>query len=250
VGLTLLPAVDVANGRAVRPVQGGLGEGGETVDPLEAALAWQDAGAEWIHLVDLDLAFGTGSNADLLATVVERLDIRVQLSGGIRDAASLGTALSSGCDRVVLATDALTDLAWCASAIADHGDRLAVALDVKGARLEARGSATAAGELFRVLEHLNVEGCARYVVTDVQTDGMLSGPNLRLLREVCQATNRPVVASGGVGSLVDLEALIGLTTEGLEAVIVGAALYEGRFTLHEALQVVEVVEAPPDVRSD
>ena len=236
--LELLPAVDVADGKAVRLVQGEAGTETDYGDPLEAALAWQAAGAEWIHLVDLDAAFGRGSNAELLAQVVGALDVRVELSGGIRDDESLERALATGCRRVNIGTAALEDPAWCASAIARHGDRIAVGLDVRGTTLAARGWTQEGGELFETLARLDADGCARYVVTDVTKDGTLRGPNLDLLRQVCAATDRPVVASGGVSTLEDLRALAGLVELGVEGAIVGKALYAGRFTLAEALAAV------------
>jgi phosphoribosyl isomerase A len=236
--LTLLPAVDVAAGQAVRLVQGEAGTETSYGEPLEAALTWQRGGAEWVHLVDLDAAFGRGSNRELLAEVVWKLDVRVELSGGIRDDASLDAALATGCARVNIGTAALEDPQWCAAAIARHGERIAVGLDVRGTTLAARGWTREGGELFDVLARLDAEGCARYVVTDVNKDGMLSGPNLALLRDVCAATDRPVIASGGVSSLDDLRAIAALTPLGVEGAIVGKALYAGAFTLPEALAAV------------
>ncbi|MFB6888847.1 bifunctional 1-(5-phosphoribosyl)-5-((5-phosphoribosylamino)methylideneamino)imidazole-4-carboxamide isomerase/phosphoribosylanthranilate isomerase PriA [Kitasatospora sp. NPDC056327] len=236
--LELLPAVDVRDGRAVRLVKGASGTETSFGEPLAAALAWQNAGAEWLHLVDLDAAFGTGSNRDLVREVTETLDIRVELSGGIRDDASLAAALATGCTRVNLGTAALESPEWVAKVIAEHGDRIAVGLDVVGTTLRGRGWTSDGGQLFDVLARLDAEGCARYVVTDVNRDGTLTGPNLQLLRDVCAATDRPVVASGGVSSLDDLRAIAGLTGEGVEGAIVGKALYEGKFTLEEALETV------------
>jgi len=231
--LVLLPAVDVADGRAVRLVQGEAGSETSYGDPLEAALQWQTDGAGWVHLVDLDAAFGRGENRELLAKVVGALDVQVEMSGGIRDDATLEAALATGCARVNLGTAALEQPAWCASAIARYGDRIAVGLDVRGTTLSARGWTQDGGELFDVLARLDREGCARYVVTDVKRDGTLTGPNLQLLRDVCAATDRPVVASGGVSSLDDLRALASVA--GVEGAIVGKALYAGAFTLPEAL---------------
>jgi phosphoribosylanthranilate isomerase len=233
----LLPAVDVSDGTAVRLVQGRAGTQTSYGDPLDAALAWQDAGAEWIHLVDLDAAFGRGSNRDLLADVVGRLDVAVELSGGIRDDDSLRAALATGCARVNLGTAALEDPGWTRRAIAEHGERVAVGLDVRGRTLAARGWTREGGDLFEVLARLDADGCARYVVTDVTKDGTLRGPNLDLLRQVCAATDRPVVASGGVSTLDDLVALGSLAPLGVEGAIVGKALYAGQFTLAEALAV-------------
>ncbi len=239
--LVLLPAVDVADGQAVRLVQGEQGSETSYGDPLQAALAWQEGGAQWVHLVDLDAAFGRGSNRELLARVVGALDLDVELSGGIRDDASLATALGTGCRRVNLGTAALEQPEWCARVIAEHGDRIAVGLDVRGTTLAARGWTQDGGDLWEVLARLDGEGCARYVVTDVRRDGTLTGPNLDLLRAVCERTDRPVVASGGVSSLDDLRAIAGV--RGVEGAIVGKALYAGQFTLPEALAAVSEVAA-------
>ena len=235
--LELLPAVDVADGQAVRLVQGEAGSETSYGSPLQAALDWQAGGAEWIHLVDLDAAFGRGSNAALLAQVVGALDVRVEMSGGIRDDASLERALATGCTRVNLGTAALEDPDWTAKVIAEHGDAIAVGLDVRGTTLAARGWTREGGDLWEVLERLDAAGCARYVVTDVTKDGTLRGPNIDLLREVCARTSAPVVASGGISSLADLVALRALVTDGVEGAIVGKALYAGAFTLPEALDV-------------
>ena len=233
--LVLLPAVDVAGGQAVRLVQGAAGSETGYGDPLEAALAWQSAGAEWLHLVDLDAAFGRGANAELLAQVVGRLDVKVELSGGIRDDGSLERALSTGCARVNIGTAAMENPGWVREVIAKSGDRVAIGLDVRGRTLAARGWTREGGDLYEALERLDAEGCARYVITDVLKDGMLKGPNLDLYRDVCSRTKAPVVASGGVSSLEDLRALAGLTTIGVEGAIVGKALYAGAFTLEAAL---------------
>jgi phosphoribosylanthranilate isomerase len=239
--LELLPAVDVADGQAVRLVQGEAGSETSYGDPWEAALAWQQAVAEWIHLVDLDAAFGRGSNRELLADVTGRLDVKVELSGGIRDDASLAAALATGCRRVNLGTAALEDPEWCRRAIAEHGDRIAVGLDVRGTTLAARGWTQEGGDLWEVLDRLEADGCARYVVTDVTKDGTLRGPNLDLLAQVCERTDKPVVASGGVSSLDDLVAISGLVPQGVEGAIVGKALYAGAFTLEAALATVRKV---------
>lgn len=239
--LQLLPAVDVADGQAVRLVQGAAGSETSYGDPLAAALAWQDAGAEWIHLVDLDAAFGRGSNRELLADVVGRLDVQVELSGGIRDDESLRAALATGCRRVNLGTAALEQPEWCAQAIAEFGDRIAVGLDVRGTTLAARGWTREGGDLWEVLERLERDGCPRYVVTDVTKDGTLQGPNLQLLRDLCARTDRPVIASGGVSSLDDLRAIASLVDIGVEGAIVGKALYAGAFTLEAALAAMQDV---------
>jgi 1-(5-phosphoribosyl)-5-[(5-phosphoribosylamino)methylideneamino] imidazole-4-carboxamide isomerase/N-(5'phosphoribosyl)anthranilate isomerase len=238
VSLELLPAVDVAGGQAVRLVQGAAGTETSYGDPVDAALAWQDDGADWIHLVDLDAAFGRGSNGPQLADLIGQLKVRVELSGGIRDGSTLATALATGCSRVVIGTAALENPDWVAAMIAEHGDRIAVGLDVRGTRLAARGWTTDGGELDHALDRLEAAGCRRYVVTDIDKDGMLRGPNLDLLRRVCARTGRPVVASGGVSSLADLRAVAGLVPLGVEGAIVGKALYAGAFTLPEALAEV------------
>ena len=235
--LELLPAVDVRDGRAVRLVQGELAQESIYGSPLEVALDFQNSGAEWLHLVDLDAAFGRGENSALLAEVVGRLDIDVELSGGIRDDVSLTRALATGCRRVNLGTAALENPEWTSRVIAEHGDRIAVGLDVRGHVLAARGWTEEGGDLFETLARLESDGCARYVVTDVTKDGTLQGPNLELLKEVCAATKKPVVASGGISSLADIQALCTLTQIGVEGAIVGKALYAGAFTLEQALEV-------------
>jgi len=236
--LTLLPAVDVADGQAVRLVQGAAGSETAYGDPLEAALAWQRDGAGWVHLVDLDAAFGRGSNAALLADVVGRLDVRVELSGGIRDDESLRAALSTGAARVNIGTAALEDPEWCDRVVGEYGDRVAIGLDVRGRTLAARGWTRDGGDLFDVLDRLNKAGCARYVVTDILKDGTMRGPNLDLLRLVCEHTNAPVIASGGVSTLDDLRALKPMEELGVEGVITGKALYAGAFTVAQALAVL------------
>ena len=235
--LQLLPAVDIVGGRAVQLVQGIAGSGGEFGDPWEAAKGWQDQGAEWIHLVDLDAAFGRGSNRELINEIIGRLDIDVELSGGIRDAESLEAALATGCRRVNIGTAALEDPEWTASIIASHGDRIAIGLDVRGTTLAARGWTREGGDLWETLARLDAEGCARYVVTDVAKDGMLAGPNVPLLQQVCERTQAPVIASGGVSTLADIAAIRELVDAGVEGAIIGSALYKGAFTLPEALDV-------------
>jgi 1-(5-phosphoribosyl)-5-[(5-phosphoribosylamino)methylideneamino] imidazole-4-carboxamide isomerase/N-(5'phosphoribosyl)anthranilate isomerase len=242
VTFTLLPAVDVADGQAVRLVQGEAGTETAYGAPLDAALAWQRDGAEWIHLVDLDAAFGKGSNRELLAEVVGKLDVRVELSGGIRDDASLEAALATGARRVNLGTAALEDPEWSAKVVSTYGDRVAIGLDVRiteaGHRLAARGWTRDGGDLWEVLERLDRDGAQRYVITDVSKDGTLQGPNLDLLREVSARTDAAIIASGGVSSVDDLRALSTLARDGVEGAIVGKALYNGNFTLPEALAAV------------
>lgn len=235
--LQLLPAVDVQNGQAVQLVQGVAGTQKEFGDPLAAAMRWQDDGAEWIHLVDLDAAFGRGSNADLLRGIIDDLDVQVELSGGIRDDASLQRALATGCRRVNIGTAALEQPEWCEQIIAEHGDRIAIGLDVRGENLAARGWTREGGPWPETLDRLAAAGCERFVVTDVNADGMLTGPNFDLLAAVCARTDAAVIASGGISSLEDLHRLRALVADGVEGAIIGTALYMGNFTLPEALDV-------------
>ena len=236
--LVLLPAVDVADGKAVRLTQGEAGTETNYGDPMDAALDWANQGAEWIHLVDLDAAFGRGNNTNMLKKVIKQLrGVNVELSGGIRDDRSLEAALGTGVKRINLGTAALENPEWAASVIAQYGDSIAVGLDVRGTTLAARGWTKDGGDLWQVLERLEEAGCTRYVVTDVTKDGTLKGPNIELLREVMERTHRPVIASGGIASLDDIAALRELVPLGLEGAIVGKALYAGAFTLAEALDV-------------
>ena len=235
--LILLPAVDVADGQAVRLVQGELGTETSYGSPLDAALAWQEQGAEWIHLVDLDAAFGKGSNRELLKEVTAKLDIKVELSGGIRDDESLNNALATGAARINLGTAALENPDWTAKVIAQHGDKIAIGLDVRGRNLAARGWTKEGGELIETLQRLDKDNAARYVVTDVTKDGTLQGPNTALLREILDYTKKPVIASGGIAQLSDIAELRQLTNIGVEGAIVGKALYAQKFTLIDALRI-------------
>ena len=236
--LELLPAVDVSEGKAVRLTQGEAGSETDYGSPLEAAQTWIDSGAEWIHLVDLDAAFGRGDNRKVIQEVVDACKgVKIELSGGIRDDASLDAALEAGATRVNLGTAALENPDWTEKVIAQFGQQIAVGLDVRGTTLAARGWTQEGGELFEVLARLDQAGCARYVVTDVTKDGTLRGPNLYLLRRVMQETTKPVVASGGISSLEDIAALRKLVPLGLEGAILGKALYAKRFTLEQALEL-------------
>jgi len=239
--LILLPAVDVSQGQAVRLVQGKAGTETAYGSPLDAARAWINQGATWIHLVDLDAAFGKGENAGLLARVVAdvRHHAKVELSGGIRDDVSLKAALATGCDRVNLGTAALEDPEWTAKVIAEYGEQIAVGLDVRGTTLAARGWTQDGGDLWETLARLDEAGCARYVLTDVTKDGTMHGPNFHLLRDVCAATKKPVIASGGISKLEDLHKLVEMLHLGIEGAIVGRALYDGAFTLAEAIAAIE-----------
>ena len=237
--LVLLPAIDVADGQAVRLTRGEAGSETSYGDPVDAAGDWTAQGAEWIHLVDLDAAFGRGNNHEVIRSVIKRVgaDALIELSGGIRDDASLEAALDSGATRINIGTAALENPEWAARVIARFGELIAVGLDVRGTTLAARGWTEEGGDLFEVLDRLETAGCARYVVTDVTKDGTLQGPNLELLRSVAERTDRPVVASGGISSLGDIAALRALVPLGVEGAIVGKALYAKAFTLTEALSV-------------
>lgn len=235
--LELLPAVDVAGGQAVRLVQGEAGSETGYGDPVEAALEWQNAGAEWLHLVDLDAAFGRGENIAVLTEVAQQLSLKIEMSGGIRDDESLERALSLNPARVNLGTAALENPDWTRAVIKKYGEKIAVGLDVRGTTLAARGWTKEGGDLWEVLERLEADGCARYVVTDVTKDGTLQGPNLELLKQVAQKTEKPVVASGGISTLDDIRALTELVPYGIEGAIMGKALYAGKFTLPEALDI-------------
>lgn len=236
--LVLLPAVDVADGKAVRLTQGAAGSETSYGDPVDAAVEWARQGAEWVHLVDLDAAFGRGSNVGIIRKVIRQLrGVQVEVSGGIRDDASLEAALESGAARINLGTAALENPEWAADVIGRYGEAIAVGLDVRGTTLAARGWTKEGGDLWQVLDRLEDAGCSRYVVTDVTKDGTLKGPNLELLREVTSRTTRPVVASGGISNLDDIAALRDLVPLGVEGAIVGKALYAGAFTLAEALDV-------------
>jgi phosphoribosylformimino-5-aminoimidazole carboxamide ribotide isomerase/phosphoribosylanthranilate isomerase len=233
--LEILPAIDVKEGVAIRLVQGELDKQSKYGDPIEIATQFVASGASWIHLVDLDAAFGLGNNFEVLASVIKSVDIKIELSGGIRDDESLNRALSTGCTRINLGTAALEQPEWTESVIKKHGDKIAVGLDVRGRQLSARGWTKSGGDLFEAITRLDKVGCARYVLTDITRDGTLTGPNLELLKEVTSFTKTPIVASGGISSLSDVKALTQLTNDGVEGVIIGKALYAGAFTLAQVL---------------
>ena len=237
--LDILPAIDVKEGSAIRLVQGELDKQSKYGDPLEIAAEFVAAGASWIHLVDLDAAFGLGNNFEVLASVIKSVDIKIELSGGIRDDESLERALSTGCSRINLGTAALEQEEWTESVIKKHGDKIAVGLDVRGRELSARGWTKSGGDLFEAITRLDKAGCARYVLTDITRDGTLTGPNLELLTEVTSFTKTPIVASGGISSLTDVKALTQLTNQGVEGVIIGKALYAGAFTLAQVLAIAK-----------
>ena len=237
--LEILPAIDVKDGVAIRLTKGELDNQSKYGDPLEVAGEFVKSGVKWIHLVDLDAAFGLGNNFEILDSIIKSVDIKIQLSGGIKDDESLNRALTTNCSRINLGTAALDNLEWVESVIKKHGDKIAVALDVDGKVLSPRGGSKSGGDLFQMITRLDKSGCARYVLTDVNRDGALSGPNLELLKEVTSFTKTPIVASGGVSSLSDVKSLMQLTDQGVEAVIIGKALYTGAFTLAQAIAVTK-----------
>lgn len=246
---TLLPAVDVVNGQAVRLDKGEAGTEKSYGEPLEAALKWQEQGAEWLHFVDLDAAFNRGSNHELMADITAKLDIQVELTGGIRDDESLERALGTGARRVNIGTAALENPEWIEKVLESHGDSIAVDLAVRLEdgqwRTKGNGWVSDGGDLWEVLERLDAAGCTRFVVTDVSKDGTLEGPNVELLREVAMATDAKVTASGGISTLDDVRELARYQNQGIDSAIIGKALYEGRFTLEEAFAAVAEVEPLP-----
>jgi len=237
--LEILPAIDVKDGVAIRLTKGELNNQSKYGDPLEVAGDFVKSGVHWIHLVDLDAAFGLGNNFEILDSIIKSVDIKIQLSGGIKDDESLNRALTTGCSRINLGTAALDNPEWVESVIQKHGDKICVSLDVNGKVLSPRGGSKSGGDLFQVITRLDKAGCARYVLTDVNRDGALNGPNLELLKEVTSFTKTPIVASGGVSSLGDVKSLMQLTNQGVEAVIIGKGLYTGAFTLAQVLATVK-----------
>lgn len=234
----LLPAIDIKDGISVRPMQGRVVEGANYGSPVESAIDFQAAGAKWLHLVDLDAAYGVGSNSQLLIDVINSVDIKIELSGGICDLKTLSTALATNCDRIVLSTAALNDLSWSCEIVKKYGQKIVVSLDIKDGVLAARGVKSQGGDVLEAIKKLTAAGCSHFIVTDVSKDGSLLGSNFELLEKVCSSTNVPVIASGGISSLADLEKLITMQSIGISGAIVGKALYEGRFTLAQALTLI------------
>jgi 1-(5-phosphoribosyl)-5-[(5-phosphoribosylamino)methylideneamino] imidazole-4-carboxamide isomerase/N-(5'phosphoribosyl)anthranilate isomerase len=235
----LLPAVDIKQGKAVRLKRGEISDKIIYGTPVECALDFQNSGADWLHLVDLDAAFGVGSNSEIVLEVIDSLNIKVELSGGIRTDESLAKALDTNCDRVILGTAALEDPSWSSKVIKKYGEKIAVSLDVRGETLAARGWVRDGGNLYEAITRLASDGCAMFIVTDISKDGTMQGPNFELLEKVCKFSDVPVIASGGVSSLTDLKKLISMQDIGIKGAIVGKALYEGAFTVEEALAVVK-----------
>lgn len=236
----LLPAIDVVKGQAVRPMGGQVLDSNTYGNPLDIAEEFQRTGASWIHLVDLDAALSTGENSEILADVIDSLDIDVELSGGIVNDERLQGAAKTKARRIVLSTAALADMKWVSKAISEYGDRIAVGLDLDGLTLSARGGRWVGGDVFEAIKELDSQGCARYVVTDKFRDGAMQGPNIEVLEKICSFTSTPIVASGGVASLSDIQALTQVV--GVEGAIIGKALYAGAFTLEQALSLIPRAE--------
>ena len=234
-GFTVLPAVDVTGGAAVRRSRGVVDSGASWGPPAQVVRAFAGVGAAWVHLGDLDRAYGRGDNDSVIRETIRGAGVDVELSGGVRDAQSLRNALEMGPARVNIATQALADMDFVCGAVRDLGPRAAVCLDVEGERLRARGGGRGGG-LWEAIDALNRAGARLLVVTDVHRDGMMAGSNIELLQRVSGATDAGILASGGVDSLDDLRALAAV--DGVEGAIVGKALYEGAFTLGEALEAV------------
>lgn len=247
--ITLYPAVDIRDGRAVRLTQGAAdAETVYDVDPVAAAQRFADAGTSWLHVVDLDAAFtGEPRNRHLIQQIVEATRIEVQASGGVRTLQDVRDSLGYGARRVVIGTMALDDPDFVAEVLDAVGPRIAIGLDARGETLQARGWTQEAGNLFAAVEQFTEMGVDRFVYTDVARDGMLQGPNLEMLARVADATTANVTASGGVASLEDVAAIESLH-ERVDAAIVGKALYAEAFTLPQALAVSAGL-SPQDARA-
>jgi 1-(5-phosphoribosyl)-5-[(5-phosphoribosylamino)methylideneamino] imidazole-4-carboxamide isomerase/N-(5'phosphoribosyl)anthranilate isomerase len=236
VSITLYPAVDIKDGRAVRLTQGAADA--ETVyddDPVAAAKRFTDAGSPWLHVVDLDAAFtGEPRNRQLIADIIEQTGAKVQASGGVRSIEDVRACVGFGAARVVIGTMALSNPNFVKQVLDELGPICAVGLDVRGDVLQARGWTEEAGNLWEAVETFTAMGVPRFVVTDVHKDGMMQGPNTELLARVANATDAVVTASGGVSTLDDIRAINKLH-ERVDAAIVGKALYANAFTITEAL---------------
>jgi phosphoribosylanthranilate isomerase len=232
--LELYPAVDIKDGKAARLIKGQLNTTENFGDPAEVVNQFIDAGSKWIHLVDLDAAFGTGNNRNQIKEITSITDISFQLSGGINNQQTLDFALTTAAKQINLATSALLDLQWVEQVLKSHGDKLSISLDVAADtnQLIARGSGQNLGDLNLMIENLNAIGCTRFIITDIETDGALSGPNFDLLKKVSDKTEASIISSGGVGSIDDL---IQLRQMQIDGVVLGKALYSGQIDLISAL---------------
>ena len=237
--LNVIPAIDIKGARAVRLKQGKKDHVTDYGDPVERAYEFQRAGAEWLHVVDLDAAFGEGSNWKIVESIVKQIDIKVEVSGGIRDDRSLDRALSSGSHRVTIGTAAMENPAWISEKFEDLAEKIIVALDIRDGRVATRGWTEETVPYREAIKRLDGVGCLRYMVTDISKDGTLTGPNLSLLEDVASNTESSVIASGGVALLEDIASLRHLVALGIEGAVIGKALYEGVFTVAEAIEVAE-----------
>jgi phosphoribosylformimino-5-aminoimidazole carboxamide ribotide isomerase len=236
--MILIPAIDVQGGRCVRLVRGDPASRRTYGDPVEIAARLAEEGAPWLHAVDLDAAFGNGSNEAVIRRVVAAAEVPVQVAGGIRSADALRGWLDAGAERCVIGTSAALDpdLLWDLTSSKEF-DRVVVALDVAGdGQVRIKGWTESAGRLEEVAKGLIESGVVRFAVTAIERDGTLEGPDLHLLTRVMDLTSRPVIAAGGVGSVADIR---DLAKTGVEAAIVGRALLDGRFTLAQALEAAE-----------
>ena len=231
--LELLPAIDIKNGKSVRLKQADFDSAEQHESPSVVLSDFVAKGAKWIHLVDLDAAFKSGSNSDLIQNLIASSPIKIQLSGGIINEDSLQKALSTKADRINIATAALQNIDWVIKAIKSNNDRLTIGLDIDNGVLVARGSGEVIGDPFEYIKTLDMAGCKRYVVTDNSTDGELNGPNLDLLDKVLKSTKSMIIASGGISKLSDLK---DLREMGLDGVIVGKALYVGAIDISAAIK--------------
>jgi phosphoribosylformimino-5-aminoimidazole carboxamide ribotide isomerase len=231
--LELLPAIDIKNGKSVRLKQADLDSAEQYENPNVVLSDFVAKGAKWVHLVDLDAAFQSGSNSELIQELISVSPIKIQLSGGIINENTLQKALSTKADRINIATAALQNIDWVVKAIKSNNQRLTIGLDINDGVLVARGSGAVIGDPFEYIKTLDMAGCKRYVVTDNSTDGELSGPNLDLLDKVLKSTKSLIIASGGISKLSDLK---DLREMGVDGVIVGKALYVGAIDISAAIK--------------
>lgn len=238
-GFEVICAIDLSKGEVVRVLQGDLAR--KTVyatDPVAVAERWRSLGAPRLHVVDLDGAVsGEPRHAAVVARIVERIDVPVQVAGGIRSIDSARAWLDAGADRVVIGTKALTDDAFLAEAVSAFGPRLVVAADARDREIRVSGWREGSGEdVVDAARRMATAGVPRLLVTDVGRDGMLTGPAVELYAELVQAAGVPVIASGGVSGPGDLRALARM--DGVEGAVVGRALYTGDLDLRDALEAV------------
>jgi len=237
----LFPAIDIRGGRAVRLMQGDYER--ETVydaDPVDAAMRWADEGAQFLHVVDLDGAkAGEPRNLDAVDRIASAVGCPIQIGGGLRDARAVSRLLDAGAARVVIGTAALKNPEFLAAMLEAHGDRVVVSVDALHGRVALEGWTEAGNaEPVEVVRELTGRGVARFLCTAIQFDGTMEGPALGELERIARATDASVLASGGVGELAHLETLARDAPPNVEGAIVGRALYEGRFKVADAIEVL------------